>query len=198
MFKFELLVWHKLNRIKFEVCMDIWRIYVKKKEHFLIGVVSSAERQWRGIPIWKLVVSLVDRDIQHGSFQSKFLPQEVLGHVYQPNATVHSQICEWEQVQLLPLWFTISRKIAFGYVIGSYVIMVLSGIGMCSVALHGSYSFATLTLGRNCEDIAMSFLVANATGAPPVWVQGQWALSALFHQEVKFFFLRKTARELPN
>jgi len=30
-----------------------------------------------------------------------------------------------------------------------------------------------LTLGRNCEDIAMAFLVANATGAPPVWVQGQ-------------------------
>ena len=25
---------------------------------------------------------------------------------------------------------------------------------------------------RNCEDIAMSFLVANVTGAPPVWVQG--------------------------
>ncbi|CAN6200576.1 unnamed protein product [Urochloa humidicola] len=26
---------------------------------------------------------------------------------------------------------------------------------------------------RNCEDIAMSFLVANATGAPPIWVQGR-------------------------
>jgi glucuronyl/N-acetylglucosaminyl transferase EXT2 len=26
---------------------------------------------------------------------------------------------------------------------------------------------------RNCEDIAMSFLVANATGAPPVWVKGK-------------------------
>lgn len=26
---------------------------------------------------------------------------------------------------------------------------------------------------RNCEDIAMSFLVANATGAPPIWVKGQ-------------------------
>lgn len=26
---------------------------------------------------------------------------------------------------------------------------------------------------RNCEDIAMSFLVANATGAPPVWVEGK-------------------------
>lgn len=25
---------------------------------------------------------------------------------------------------------------------------------------------------RNCEDIAMSFLVANATGAPPIWVKG--------------------------
>ncbi|KAK9700027.1 hypothetical protein RND81_08G212200 [Saponaria officinalis] len=26
---------------------------------------------------------------------------------------------------------------------------------------------------RNCEDIAMSFLVANATGAPPIWVKAK-------------------------
>lgn len=26
---------------------------------------------------------------------------------------------------------------------------------------------------RNCEDIAMSFLVANATGSPPIWVKGK-------------------------
>ncbi|KAL2920545.1 Glycosyltransferase family 64 protein C4 [Bienertia sinuspersici] len=26
---------------------------------------------------------------------------------------------------------------------------------------------------RNCEDIAMSFLVANATAAPPIWVKGK-------------------------
>ncbi|KAH9324370.1 hypothetical protein KI387_004548, partial [Taxus chinensis] len=26
---------------------------------------------------------------------------------------------------------------------------------------------------RNCEDIAMSFLVANATSAPPIWVKGK-------------------------
>ncbi|XP_042479520.1 glycosylinositol phosphorylceramide mannosyl transferase 1-like [Macadamia integrifolia] len=26
---------------------------------------------------------------------------------------------------------------------------------------------------RNCEDIAMSFLVANTTGAPPIWVKGK-------------------------
>ncbi|PKA64895.1 alpha-1,4-N-acetylglucosaminyltransferase EXTL3 [Apostasia shenzhenica] len=26
---------------------------------------------------------------------------------------------------------------------------------------------------RNCEDIAMAFLIANETGAPPIWVQGQ-------------------------
>ncbi|XAR65912.1 N-acetylglucosaminyl-proteoglycan 4-beta-glucuronosyltransferase [Bertholletia excelsa] len=30
-----------------------------------------------------------------------------------------------------------------------------------------------VTKNRNCEDIAMSFLVANATGAPPVWVKGK-------------------------
>ncbi|KAK6145469.1 hypothetical protein DH2020_022289 [Rehmannia glutinosa] len=29
-----------------------------------------------------------------------------------------------------------------------------------------------VTKNRNCEDIAMSFLVANATGAPPIWVKG--------------------------
>ncbi|KAL7147839.1 hypothetical protein ABFS83_06G135700 [Erythranthe nasuta] len=29
-----------------------------------------------------------------------------------------------------------------------------------------------VTNNRNCEDIAMSFLVANATGAPPIWVKG--------------------------
>lgn len=29
-----------------------------------------------------------------------------------------------------------------------------------------------VTRNRNCEDIAMSFLVANTTGAPPIWVKG--------------------------
>ena len=43
------------------------------------------------------------------------------------------------------------------------------------VLLNGSNLFGTLTLGRNCEDIAMSFLIANHTGAPPIWVQGEWA-----------------------
>lgn len=30
-----------------------------------------------------------------------------------------------------------------------------------------------VTKNRNCEDIAMSFLVANATHAPPIWVKGK-------------------------
>lgn len=30
-----------------------------------------------------------------------------------------------------------------------------------------------VTENRNCEDIAISFLVANVTGAPPIWVQGR-------------------------
>jgi len=30
-----------------------------------------------------------------------------------------------------------------------------------------------VTENRNCEDIAMSFLVANVTGAPPIWVKGR-------------------------
>ncbi|XAR71945.1 N-acetylglucosaminyl-proteoglycan 4-beta-glucuronosyltransferase [Bertholletia excelsa] len=30
-----------------------------------------------------------------------------------------------------------------------------------------------VTKNRNCEDIAMSFLVANATNAPPIWVKGK-------------------------
>lgn len=32
---------------------------------------------------------------------------------------------------------------------------------------------------RNCEDIAMSLHIANATGAPPIWVKGN-DLSFLF------------------
>lgn len=31
-----------------------------------------------------------------------------------------------------------------------------------------------VTRNRNCEDIAMSMLVANATSAPPIWVQGRF------------------------
>lgn len=30
-----------------------------------------------------------------------------------------------------------------------------------------------VTRERNCEDIAMSLLIANATGAPPIWVKGK-------------------------
>ncbi|KAK8963657.1 hypothetical protein KSP40_PGU009059 [Platanthera guangdongensis] len=30
-----------------------------------------------------------------------------------------------------------------------------------------------VTQNRNCEDIAMAFLVANETGAPPIWVKGR-------------------------
>ncbi|KAK1556251.1 hypothetical protein Q3G72_001473 [Acer saccharum] len=30
-----------------------------------------------------------------------------------------------------------------------------------------------ITKNRNCEDIAMSFLVANVSGAPPIWVKGK-------------------------
>ncbi|GLT75905.1 hypothetical protein SLA2020_475980 [Shorea laevis] len=30
-----------------------------------------------------------------------------------------------------------------------------------------------VTWNRNCEDIAISFLIANATGAPPIWVKGK-------------------------
>ncbi|XP_057489647.1 glycosylinositol phosphorylceramide mannosyl transferase 1-like [Actinidia eriantha] len=30
-----------------------------------------------------------------------------------------------------------------------------------------------VAMNRNCEDIAMSFLVANATGSLPVWVKGK-------------------------
>lgn len=29
-----------------------------------------------------------------------------------------------------------------------------------------------VTRNRNCEDIAMAFLIANETGAPPIWVKG--------------------------
>ncbi|KAG2608398.1 glycosylinositol phosphorylceramide mannosyl transferase 1-like isoform X2 [Panicum virgatum] len=37
-----------------------------------------------------------------------------------------------------------------------------------------------VTENRNCEDIAMSFLIANHTGAPPIWVQGLRSLLLTF------------------
>ena len=40
---------------------------------------------------------------------------------------------------------------------------------------------------RNCEDIAMSLLVANATGAPPIWVKG----SCLYLSWCKFVTLSR-------
>lgn len=41
---------------------------------------------------------------------------------------------------------------------------------------------------RNCEDIAMSFLVANATGAPPIWVKGNMR-SVNFPSTSKFRYI---------
>jgi hypothetical protein len=164
-------------------------IYVKKERQFLIGVVSSAERQWRGIPIWKLVVSLVDRDIQHGSFQSEFLPQEVLGYVYQPNATVHSQICEWEQVQLLPSWFTISRKLP-----SVMLLWCCQGLA-CVVSpwiLLFRYSNAWQELWGYCNVFSSCKCYWSSTG------MGARSVSTghLFHQEVKFFFLWKNGKRV--
>ncbi|GJN39298.1 hypothetical protein PR202_gb28407 [Eleusine coracana subsp. coracana] len=50
-------------------------------------------------------------------------------------------------------------------------VMVSSIIGCILLIAYPTLS-PTLT-DRNCEDIAMSFLVANVTGAPPIWVQGR-------------------------
>ncbi|XP_058735307.1 glycosylinositol phosphorylceramide mannosyl transferase 1-like isoform X2 [Vicia villosa] len=45
-----------------------------------------------------------------------------------------------------------------------------------------------VTKNRNCEDIAMSFLVANATGAPPLWVKGlQRQLQEPVHRTISRF-----------
>jgi hypothetical protein len=48
---------------------------------------------------------------------------------------------------------------------------------MCVAMAAGELCFMTASaVGcecRNCEDIAMSFLVANATSAPPLWVKGR-------------------------
>ncbi|KAL8470320.1 hypothetical protein ACS0TY_032969 [Phlomoides rotata] len=70
-----------------------------------------------------------------------------------------------------------------------------------------------VTQSRNCEDIAMSFLVANATGAPPIWVKGNmcsvnllsiskivifamiFKLCFLFSLPVWFFYLFKFESE---
>jgi hypothetical protein len=47
---------------------------------------------------------------------------------------------------------------------------------MCVAMAAGELCFMTASVVgcecRNCEDIAMSFLVANATSAPPLWVKG--------------------------
>ncbi|KAF9676911.1 hypothetical protein SADUNF_Sadunf08G0052600 [Salix dunnii] len=50
-----------------------------------------------------------------------------------------------------------------------------------------------VTKNRNCEDIAMSFLVANATGAPPIWVKGGMPAILLillmdFNSELQLFY----------
>nr|GMC63885.1 glycosyltransferase family 64 protein C4 [Ipomoea batatas] len=49
--------------------------------------------------------------------------------------------------------------------------------GWWSVWWMGTYSMvlskAAFFHRKNCEDIAMSFLVANATNSPPIWVQGK-------------------------
>lgn len=36
------------------------------------------------------------------------------------------------------------------------------------------------SLCRNCEDIAMSFLVANTTNSAPIWVKGECPVYLLF------------------
>jgi hypothetical protein len=54
----------------------------------LILAQRSDTKEYR--PLRKLVVSLVDRVIQYGAFQSELLPQAVFGSVYQPQAPLHS------------------------------------------------------------------------------------------------------------
>jgi glucuronyl/N-acetylglucosaminyl transferase EXT2 len=53
---------------------------------------------------------------------------------------------------------------------------------------------------KNCEDIAMQFMVSNLTGLPPIWVQGSYSDSGVLdfkggistganHYEVRFTHL---------
>lgn len=60
-----------------------------------------------------------------------------------------------------------------------YDIMIkpINNLKFCSYHLFFSMSLIFLNFNfvasnRTCEDIAMSFIVANATGAPPIWVKG--------------------------
>lgn len=47
----------------------------------------------------------------------------------------------------------------------SFIQLIAFLMGLCLTSLCMYWC-------RNCEDIAMSLLVANATGSPPVWVKG--------------------------
>lgn len=48
---------------------------------------------------------------------------------------------------------------------------MVSSLYAADMIFYYTNSMAKFT--RNCEDIAMSFLVANATDAPPIWVKGK-------------------------
>lgn len=49
------------------------------------------------------------------------------------------------------------------------------------------YFFNHYACTRNCEDIAMSFLVANATGAPPIWAKGMLICSVNLISSIKIY-----------
>ncbi|KAL6526839.1 GDP-mannose transporter [Orobanche gracilis] len=84
-------------------------------------------------------------------------------------------------------WHDISKDIKGKYIYsgwwsvwwtGTYS-MILSKAAFFHKKYLNMYTYEMLssireyvTENRNCEDIAMSFLVANATGAPPIWVKG--------------------------
>lgn len=42
------------------------------------------------------------------------------------------------------------------------------------------YYHYVIAQGRNCEDIAMQFAVANHTGRPPLWVVGRYTDAGAF------------------
>lgn len=78
-------------------------------------------------------------------------------YTYKMPSSIHDYVTnERYDTSLVPFLFYFFPLSFFSYFSSFYVVQLLC---------------------RNCEDIAMSLLIANATGAPPIWVKGSVLVS---------------------
>jgi len=117
---------------------------------WLILLIGNAAGRNGEIHIWGMVVSMVDWYIQYGAFKSCLFPLEVFGYLHSPHACFNQKLCFQKQVPF-PLFLQMHFPLSF-----------------VKIVIHR----LEFVCCRNCEDIAMSFVVANVSGAPPVWVKG--------------------------